>query len=101
MPLFLLTPGPHNRRPPLLSPALEKGYTFRSSTHCLLAAITIQNDAPVWHKNRDFAVTARFTRLRVSHPPGLPCFKPGSFHAPPASATIETNHVANRASFAG
>jgi hypothetical protein len=30
-----------------------------------------RNDVPVWHKNRDFTVIARFTRLQVYHWPGL------------------------------
>jgi predicted nucleic acid-binding protein len=49
----------------------RKGYTIRSSTDCLIAAIAIQNDVPVWHKDRDFTVIAGFTRLRVYHWPGL------------------------------
>jgi predicted nucleic acid-binding protein len=46
-------------------------HTIRSSTDCLIAAIAIQNDVPVWHKDRDFTVIAKFTRLRVYHWPGL------------------------------
>jgi predicted nucleic acid-binding protein len=49
----------------------RRGYTIRSSTDCLIAAIAIQNDVPVWHKDRDFTVIARFTRLRVYDRPGL------------------------------
>ena len=49
----------------------RKGYTIRSSTDCLIAAIAIQNDVPVWHKDRDFTLIARFTRLRVYDRPGL------------------------------
>ena len=49
----------------------RKGYTIRSSTDCLIAAIAIQNDVPVWHKDRDFTAIARFTRLRAYDRPGL------------------------------
>jgi predicted nucleic acid-binding protein len=43
----------------------RKGYTIRSSTDCLIAAIAIANRVPVWHRDRDFASIARFTRLEV------------------------------------
>ena len=42
-----------------------KGYTIRSSTDCLIAAIAIDNGVPVWHKDRDFKSIARFTGLRT------------------------------------
>jgi predicted nucleic acid-binding protein len=42
-----------------------KGYTIRSSTDCLIAAIAIENGAPVWHKDRDFEAVARYTSLRT------------------------------------
>ncbi len=41
-----------------------KGYTIRSSTDCLIAAIAIQNDVPVWHRDRDYTAIAKFTSLR-------------------------------------
>lgn len=41
----------------------QKGYTIRSSTDCLIAAIAIENKVPVWHKDRDFQTIARFTSL--------------------------------------
>jgi hypothetical protein len=44
-----------------------KGYTIRSSTDCLIAAIAIENGVPVWHKNRDFEAIARYTSLRTRH----------------------------------
>jgi predicted nucleic acid-binding protein len=47
-----------------------KGYTIRSSVDCLIAAIAIQNDVPVWHRDRDFTAIARFTRLRALERPG-------------------------------
>jgi predicted nucleic acid-binding protein len=42
----------------------RKGYTIRSSIDCLIAAIAIQNDVPVWHRDRDYSAIARFTSLR-------------------------------------
>jgi hypothetical protein len=42
-----------------------KGYTIRSSTDCLIAAIAIENGVPVWHKDRDFDTIARYTSLRT------------------------------------
>ena len=42
-----------------------KGYTIRSSTDCLIAAIAIENAVPVWHKDRDFEAVARYTSLRT------------------------------------
>lgn len=41
----------------------EKGYTIRSSTDCLIAAIAIQSKIPVWHNDRDFEFIAKFTSL--------------------------------------
>jgi len=43
-----------------------KGYTIRSSTDCLIAAIAIDNRMPVWHKDRDFEAIAEYTRLRTT-----------------------------------
>jgi predicted nucleic acid-binding protein len=43
----------------------RKGYTIRSSTDCLIAAIAIQNDVPVWHSDRDYSAIASFTSLRA------------------------------------
>ena len=43
----------------------KKGYTIRSSTDCLIAAIAIENHVPVWHKDRDFAIIARYTKLEA------------------------------------
>jgi len=42
-----------------------KGYTIRSSTDCLIAAIAIENRVPVWHKDRDYEAIARYTSLRT------------------------------------
>ena len=43
----------------------RRGYTIRSTTDCLIAAIAIEHGATVWHKDRDFTVIARYTPLRV------------------------------------
>ena len=43
----------------------RKGYTIRSSTDCLIAAIAIQNNVPVWHRDRDYSAITRFTSLRA------------------------------------
>ena len=42
-----------------------RGYTIRSSTDCLIAAIAIENKIAVWHQDRDFEAISRFTRLRT------------------------------------
>lgn len=42
------------------------GITVRSSVDCLIAAIAIENGVPVWHRDRDFAAIARFTKLQAS-----------------------------------
>lgn len=42
-----------------------KGYTIRSSTDCLIAAIAIENRVAVWHRDRDFDALSRFTPLRA------------------------------------
>jgi predicted nucleic acid-binding protein len=42
-----------------------RGFTIRSSTDCLIAAIAIENEVMVWHRDRDFDAIARFTRLRT------------------------------------
>lgn len=43
----------------------RKGFTIRSSTDCLIAAIAIDHKIPVWHKDRDFEIIARFTGLQT------------------------------------
>jgi predicted nucleic acid-binding protein len=43
----------------------RKGYTIRSSTDCLVAAIAIDHKIPVWHKDRDFEAIAHFTNLET------------------------------------
>jgi hypothetical protein len=43
----------------------RNGYTIRSSADCLIAAIAIENSVPVWHRDRDFRLIAKYTRLEV------------------------------------
>jgi predicted nucleic acid-binding protein len=43
----------------------QKGFTIRSSVDCLIAAIAIENNVPVWHRDRDYSAIARFTSLRA------------------------------------
>lgn len=43
-----------------------KGYTIRSSTDCLIAAIAIENRTPIWHRDRDYEAIARYTALRIT-----------------------------------
>jgi predicted nucleic acid-binding protein len=43
----------------------RRGYTIRSSVDCLIAAIAIRNEVPLWHRDRDFDSIARYTRLRA------------------------------------
>jgi predicted nucleic acid-binding protein len=43
----------------------SRGYTIRSSTDCLIAAIALENKVPVWHRDRDVATIARYTPLRA------------------------------------
>jgi len=42
-----------------------KGHTIRSSIDCLIAAIAIDNDVSVWHRDRDYEAIAKFTALRI------------------------------------
>jgi predicted nucleic acid-binding protein len=43
----------------------RRGITIRSSADCLIAAIAIDHGIPVWHRDRDFSVIARYTALEV------------------------------------
>ncbi len=43
-----------------------RGYTIRSSIDCLIAAVAIENDGPVWHRDRDFSFIARYTKLQAT-----------------------------------
>lgn len=43
----------------------KKGYTIRSSIDCLIGAIAIRRNVPIWHKERDFEHIAAFATLRT------------------------------------
>jgi predicted nucleic acid-binding protein len=45
--------------------ARRKGYTIRSGVDCLIAAIALRHNIPVWHRDRDFETISRFTGLRT------------------------------------
>lgn len=44
----------------------RKGHTIRSAVDCLIAAIAIENEVPIWHRDRDFDAIAKYTPLRIS-----------------------------------
>ena len=41
----------------------RRGFTIRSSMDCLIAAIALEHEAVVWHRDRDFPIIARYTPL--------------------------------------
>src|SRR5579862_5971608 len=43
----------------------RRGLTIRSATDCLIAAIAIENQVPVWHRDRDYRAIARYTPLEL------------------------------------
>ena len=43
----------------------SKGRTIRSSIDCLVAAIAIEKNLPVWHKGRDFKYIAQISELEI------------------------------------
>lgn len=45
--------------------ARTRGYTVRSPTDCLIAAIAMENRAVLLHRDRDFEAIAQFTSLRA------------------------------------
>jgi predicted nucleic acid-binding protein len=47
----------------------RKGFTIRSSTDCLIAAIALEHRIAVWHKDRDFEIIAHFTSLLTKRYP--------------------------------
>lgn len=42
----------------------RRGYTIRSSVDCLIAAIALENDVVVWHRDRDYVNIARYSPLK-------------------------------------
>ena len=45
--------------------ARRKGYTIRSSVDCLVAALALRADVPVWHADRDYTLLSKITALKV------------------------------------
>ena len=43
----------------------QRGLTIRSTIDCIIAAVAIEHNATVWHKDRDFSTIARYSPLRV------------------------------------
>lgn len=43
----------------------RRGLTIRSSMDCLIAAIAMAHQVPVWHADRDFDKIAQFTELEI------------------------------------
>ncbi|MBI4909798.1 MAG: PIN domain-containing protein [Acidobacteria bacterium] len=41
----------------------RRGFTIRSAKDCLIAAIAIETQTAVWHRDRDFEIISRYTRL--------------------------------------
>jgi predicted nucleic acid-binding protein len=48
----------------------QSGYTIRSPFDCLIAAIAIEADVPLWHRDQDFEMISRYTALRLFQPFG-------------------------------
>ena len=43
----------------------KQGTSIRSTIDCIIAAIAIENDLELFHKDRDFDIISRYTKLRV------------------------------------
>jgi predicted nucleic acid-binding protein len=43
----------------------RRGLTIRSAVDCLIAAIAIEQNLTVWHRDRDFSAIGRYTALRA------------------------------------
>jgi predicted nucleic acid-binding protein len=46
----------------------KKGVTIRKSLDCLIAYSTIKNGLPLLHRDRDFDIIAKHTKLRIVRP---------------------------------
>lgn len=53
------------RRRGFISNRALQRFTIRSSMDCLIAAIAIENEVPIWHLDRDYDLLARCTALRI------------------------------------
>lgn len=45
----------------------SKGYSIRSGIDCLIAAIAIKHQLPIFHQDRDFDFITKYTSLKVLH----------------------------------
>jgi len=43
----------------------KKGVTIRKPVDCMIAAVAIEYDVPLLHKNRDFDQIAKFSKLKI------------------------------------
>lgn len=66
----------------------KKGYTIRSSTDCLIAAMAISAKIPVHHFDRDFDLIAKFTSFKVVKFMHLTTRSSSSHLGPPSLRTI-------------
>lgn len=46
----------------------RRGITIRSPIDCLIAAIAIEHEVPVWHVDRDFTRLASYSPLQIWQP---------------------------------
>ena len=46
----------------------KEGKTIRSTIDCLLAAIAMERNLEVFHKDRDFEIISKYTKLRIYEP---------------------------------
>lgn len=67
--LLPMTTEDHEEAAALYRICRRGGETVRSLSDCLIAAVAIRADVAMLHHDRDFAVLARHTALRVD-PPG-------------------------------
>ncbi|MBI2437292.1 MAG: PIN domain nuclease [Lentisphaerae bacterium] len=50
----------------------HKGITIRNSVDCLIAAVAIEHDIPLLHKDRDFDSIAKYGGLKILKTPEKP-----------------------------
>ncbi len=63
------TPADFDHAAALYRTCRRNGETVRKLIDCLIAAVTIQSDAQIFHADTDFDTLARHTQLRI-HTPG-------------------------------
>jgi len=50
----------------------HKGITIRNTVDCMIAAVAIEHDIPLLHKDRDFNPIAKYCGLKIVKTPGKP-----------------------------